>query len=642
MPDPASYRPRNVPTGPGVYRFRDAEGRVLYVGKARNLRARLANYFQPPNTLHPRTRTMVDSASSVDWTTVGNEVEALTLEYTWIKEFSPRFNVIFRDDKSYPYLAVTLAEEIPRVFVTRSGHTRGNRYFGPYPNVGALRESVDLLLRVFPMRSCSAGVYRQAAAAGRPCLLAYIDKCAAPCVGRVSPAEHRALAEALAQFMAGAAAPVLDRLRIEMREAVAREDYETAARRRDDLTALERVLQRNTVVLPPGTDADIFGMTTDDLQASVQVFYVRDGRIRGQRGWITDRYADPSEVVERFLAQAYGPAAEGRARDVTIPREVLVPELPTEAGTMRDWLRAIRGGAVDLRVPQRGDKRALMETAARNAADALAQDKLRRGSDLATRSRAVEELQRNLGLEAAPLRIECYDISHTMGTYQVGSMVVFEDALPRKRDYRTFNIRGPEGAGERDDTAAIQEVLRRRFSRCPEPDAPGQVAAFAYSPGLLVIDGGIPQVNAAAAVLQELGLDVPVIGLAKRLEEVWLPGARFPVVLPRTSEGLYLLQRLRDEAHRFANSRHGARRSKAMTTSALDGIPGVGPARAKALLRRFGSLKRLRAASLEEISEVPGIGPVLAAQIRAALGEGGATPPPGASGTSGAAAQTPE
>ncbi len=629
MPDPASYRPKNVPTVPGVYRFLDPEGRVLYVGKARSLRSRLANYFQPPERLHPRTRTMVETASSVQWTTVANEVEALTLEYTWIKEFSPRFNVVFRDDKSYPYLAVTLAEDVPRVFVTRGTRTKGNRYFGPYPNAGALRESLDLLLRVFPVRSCTRGVFRQAAGAGRPCLLGYIDKCAAPCVGRVTPDEHRELAEALCSFMAGRTAPVVARLEREMKTAAANEDFETAARRRDDLAALERVMQRNTVVLPPGTDVDMFGLFTDELQASVQVFHIRDGRVRAQHGWISDRMdgASRAELVELALLEAYGPAAQGQEFELGTPREVLVPELPEGRAAMEEWLAALRGGQVTLKAPQRGDKRALLETVARNAEEALLAEKMRRGSDLASRSRALDELQRDLGLAEAPLRIECYDISHTQGTYQVGSMVVFEDGLPRKSDYRTFNIRGASGNGARDDTEALAEVLRRRFARKTElePLESGELAApqtrFAYEPGLLVIDGGAPQVAAAARVLAELGEGVPVVSLAKRLEEVWLPDDPFPVILPRGSEGLYLLQRLRDEAHRFAITRHRQQRTKGMTVSAIDTIPGVGPARAKALIRRFGSLKRLRAASLAEIAEVPGVGPKLAQQILATLAE---------------------
>nr|NLD41170.1 excinuclease ABC subunit UvrC [Actinomycetales bacterium] len=646
MADPASYRPRNVPTSPGVYRFRDDDGRVLYVGKARNLRSRVSNYFQPLERLHPRTASMVTSASSVQWTTVETEAEALTLEYTWIKEFSPRFNVVFRDDKSYPYLAVTMAEEVPRAFVTRGAHTRGNRYFGPYPNVGALRETLDLLLRVFPVRSCSMGVYRRAQNAGRPCLLGYIEKCSAPCVGRVSPEEHRRIARQLCDFMAGNSDPVLRRLTAEMREAAAAQDYETAARRRDDLAAVERVLQRNVVVLPTGTDADVFALATDELQASVQVFFVRDGRVRGQRGWVSERADDApaAELVERLLSQAYGAAAEGSDTEMGVPREVLVPHLPADVETMREWLRAIRGSHVDLRVPQRGDKRALMETVGQNAREALAAEKMRRGSDLASRSRAIEELQRDLGIPEPPLRIECYDISHTQGTYQVGSLVVFEDAIPRKRDYRTFNIRGEDGTGARDDTAALAEVLRRRFARRPDdraeepggsahvsgevtPDAP-EARAFAYEPGLLVIDGGAPQVEAAAAVLAELGETVPVVALAKRLEEVWFPGEPFPVILPRGSEGLYLLQRVRDEAHRFAISRHRARRAKGMTNSVLDEVPGIGPARAKALLRHFGSVKRLREAPIEEVAAVPGIGATLAATILAALGASPQAAPP--------------
>lgn len=627
MADPASYRPTNVPTSPGVYRFRDDDGRVLYVGKARNLRARLANYFQPLHNLHPRTRSMVQAASSVQWTTVASEAEALTLEYTWIKEFTPRFNVVFRDDKSYPDLAVTTSEEIPRVFVTRGKHVRGNTYFGPYPNAGALRETLDLLLRVFPVRSCSAGVYRRAERAGRACLLGYIGKCSAPCVGRVSPEEHREIVADLVGFMRGDSREVIRRLEAEMQEASENLDFETAARRRDDLAAIERIQQRNAVVLPDGTDADVVGLVTDELQASVQVFYVRDGRIRGQRGWVTDRAddADLPVLVERLLLQAYGPVAEGIGSETGIPREVLVPELPVDVDVMRQWLAEIRGSAVQVRVPLRGAKRALMETVEQNAREALEAEKLRRGSDLASRSRAIEELQRDLGLAEPPLRIECYDISHTQGTYQVGSMVVFEDAVPRTKDYRTFNIRGEDGDGARDDTAALAEVLRRRFARRAEtPSAPasgevsaedGETRAFAYEPGLLVIDGGAPQVEAAAAVLRELGESVPVISLAKRLEEVWVPDDPFPLILPRGSEGLYLLQRVRDEAHRFAISRHRARRAKGMTASLLDEIPGVGPARAKALLAHFGSMKRLRAATVEEVAEVRGVGPALARAV---------------------------
>jgi len=632
--DPASYRPTEIPTDPGVYRFHDAEGRVLYVGKARNLRARLSSYFQDPARLHPRTRSLVTSASGVQWTVVANEVEALSLEYTWIKEYRPRFNLMFRDDKSYPYLSVTMGEEYPRVRVMRGELRRGTRYFGPYTHAWAIRETMDLLLRVFPVRSCPMGVFRRARSSGRPCLLGYIDKCSAPCVGRVSAEEHRAIAEDLCAFMSGEASRFVGRLEREMREAAARQDYERAARMRDDLAALRRVTERNAVVLPDHTNADVYGLAVDELQASIQVFHVRQGRIRGQRGWITDRADDAAEgeLIERLLLQVYRPEGEATP-PYGVPKEILVPAVPDDAAAVEAWLREVRGGTVTLRVPLRGDKKALMDTASENARQALAAEKLRRSGDLATRSRALEELQRFLNLPDSPLRIECYDISHTGGTLQVGSMVVFEDGLPKKRDYRQFNIRGVEGLGARDDTEAVAEVLARRFERArraatsngataapgdPPPDHEGAVLAresFAYEPGLVVIDGGLPQVRAAARVLDGLGVDVPVVGLSKRLEEVWVPDEEFPVILERGSEALHLLQRVRDEAHRFAITRHRRRRSAAMTASALDTIPGIGPGRAKALLEHFGSLSRLRAAEVGEVARVPGIGPALAEAV---------------------------
>lgn len=624
MADPASYRPRDVPTLPGVYRFRDEAGRVLYVGKAKNLRSRLAQYFQDGERHSPRIARMVRTASSVQWTVVATEVEALTLEYTWIKEYAPPFNIVFRDDKSYPFLAVTLGEEFPRVMVTRQARKPGDRYFGPYAHTWAIRETLDLLLRVYPVRSCSAGVFRRAAAQGRPCLLGYIDKCSAPCVGRVSAEEHRELADGLVAFMAGRPGRVIARLESEMREAARAQDYERAARLRDDAAALTRVAERNAVVLSAGTDADLYGAALDELQVSVQVFYVRDGRVRGQRGWVADRDPDEplGEIISRLLMQVYGESAD-------VPREVLIPELPPDADELSQWLTERRGSAVSLRIPQRGVKRELAETVAANAAQALAADKLRRGSDLATRSRAIEDLAEQLGLAEAPLRIECYDISHTQGTFQVGSMVVFEDGLPKKRDYRTFNVRGEDGEGARDDTSAIAEVLRRRFARRSDTEAPstGEIlpdddpapTSFAYEPGLLLIDGGAPQVDAAQRTLDELGVDVPVVSLAKRLEEVWLPEEPFPVILPRGSESLYLLQRLRDEAHRFAITAHRKRRSKGMVASELQGLPGVGPARLAALQERFGTLKKLRLATLDDLAAVPGFGPASAARLYAAL-----------------------
>lgn len=641
MADPASYRPRHIPTDPGVYRFRDGEGRVLYVGKARNLRARLSSYFADPSRLHPRTRTMVFTASQVEWTVVATEVEALTLEYTWIKEFTPRFNVMFRDDKSYPYLALSLSEEIPRAFITRSEHRKGTRYFGPYAHVWAIREVLDLLLRVFPIRSCSMGVFRRAQRSGRPCLLGHIDKCSAPCVGWIDAEGHRELVREFASFLAGNTSRFIARTERAMREAASREDYELAAKLRDDAAALRRVGEQNSVVLPDGTDADIYAMADDELHASVQVFRVRNGRIVSQRGWVTDRQDDAatSELLTRALTQVYGPVIDGTDDSLGIPKQLLVPTMPD--ASVAEWLSEARGSTVRVKVPLKGDKKKLMDTAHVGAEKALAAEKLRRGADLNARSQALTELAEHLGLDEAPLRIECYDISHTQGTYQVGSMVVFEDGIPKKKDYRTFNVRGDDGTGERDDTAALSEVLRRRFARTAaamngDPSVPPLAASaapapegtaesvpertsFAYEPGLLLVDGGLPQVNAAAATLAEIGVGIPVASLAKRLEELWLPDDAFPVILPRGSEALHLVQRLRDEAHRVAIGRHRARRSSGMTVSVLDGIPGVGPSRQKALLARFRSVKRLMDASEEEIAAVPGIGPRLAATIAARL-----------------------
>ena len=642
MADPSSYRPRpgEIPVDPGVYRFRDADGRVIYVGKANSLRPRLSSYFQDLSALHPRTRSMVTTGASVEWTVVANEVEALQLEYSWIKEFDPRFNVKYRDDKSYPYLAVTLGEQFPRAQVMRGAKRKGTRYFGPYAHAWAIRETLDQLLRVFPMRTCSSGVFKRAGQVGRPCLLGYIDKCSAPCVERVSVEEHREIAEDFCDFMAGNTGKFVKRLEARMKAAAARLDYEQAARLRDDLGALTRALEKSAVVLADATDADVFALADDELEAAVQVFHVRGGRVRGQRGWVAERgsedAAELSSVVEHLLQQVYGgESPEG------VPREVLVPVLPPDPVHMGEWLSRLRGAHVDLRVPRRGDKRALMETVRRNAEQSLVRHKVTRAGDLTARSLALQELQDGLDLPSAPLRIECFDVSHVQGTNVVASMVVFEDGLPRKAEYRRFIVRaalaGNGSTGEVtpqiDDTAAMHEVLTRRFRRFLEdraeagdieglgidPDT-GRPRRFAYPPGLVVVDGGLPQVNAARAALTELGIDdVALVGLAKRLEEVWIPGNEFPVILPRTSEGLYLLQRVRDEAHRFAITFHRQRRSKAMTASALDDIPGLGEVRRKALLRHFGSVKRLREASVEQIQEVPGIGVALAATIQVTL-----------------------
>jgi excinuclease ABC subunit C len=638
--------PGEIPESPGVYRFRDQRGRVIYVGKAKSLRQRLNQYFADFAGLHPRTQMMLQTAAGVEWTVVGTEVEALQLEYSWIKEFDPRFNIKYRDDKSYPYLAVTMGDEYPRVMVMRGAKRKGTRYFGPYSHAWAIRDTVDTLLRVFPVRTCSAGVFKRSGQIGRPCLLGYIGKCSAPCVKRISADEHRRLAEDFCDFMAGQTTRFASRLEAEMKQAAREEEFERAARLRDDLRALERAIEKQAVVLGDGTDCDVIALAEDQLEAAVQVFYVRGGRVRGQRGWVLDKIEEvtPAGLVEQFLGQVYADSPAGaEAINAGIPREVLVPELPPDPDTMTQWLAERRGGPVSLRVPRRGDKKALLETVARNAGESLALHKTRRASDLTTRSKALNEIQEALGLDDAPLRIECYDVSNLQGTHVVASMVVFEDGLARKSEYRRFAIKGHEGT---DDISSIHEVITRRFRRylaerekTGELDTLGDPEAgegsddgaeradvtaqkkFSYPPNLVVVDGGPLQAEAAARALTELGIDdVAVCGLAKRLEEVWIPGEEYPVILPRSSEGLYLLQRVRDEAHRFAIAYHRAKRGKAATTSALDDVPGLGPARRKALLKQFGSVRKLRAASIEEIAAVPGIGTRLAATISAALG----------------------
>ncbi|MFI1163668.1 excinuclease ABC subunit UvrC [Streptomyces sp. NPDC020801] len=652
MADPSSYRPKpgDIPDSPGVYRFRDEHRRVIYVGKAKSLRQRLANYFQDLANLHPRTRTMVTTAASVEWTVVSTEVEALQLEYSWIKEFDPRFNVKYRDDKSYPYLAVTMNEEFPRVQVMRGHKKKGVRYFGPYAHAWAIRDTVDLLLRVFPVRTCSAGVFKNAARTGRPCLLGYIGKCSAPCVGRVTAEGHRELAEEFSDFMAGRTGAYLRRLEKQMMEAAEEMEYERAARLRDDIEALKKAMEKNAVVLADATDADLIAVAEDELEAAVQIFHVRGGRVRGQRGWVTDKVEDVTTgaLVEHALQQLYGEES-GDA----VPKEVLVPALPDPVGPVQQWLTDRRGSGVSLRIPQRGDKKALMETVERNAQQALVLHKTRRASDLTTRSRALEEIAEALDLDSAPLRIECYDISHLQGDDVVASMVVFEDGLQRKSEYRRFQIKGFEG---QDDVRSMHEVITRRFRRylaekertgewadgeeiatdeasgagaSPDgfPSGPaalteddGRPKRFAYPPQLVVVDGGQPQVAAARRALDDLGIDdIAVCGLAKRLEEVWVPGEDDPVVLPRSSEGLYLLQRIRDEAHRFAITYQRTRRAKRFRAGALDEVPGLGETRKQALIKHFGSVKKLRSATIDQIREVPGIGRKTAETIAAAL-----------------------
>ena len=621
MANPASYRPApgTIPDLPGVYRFRDRDGRVIYVGKAKSLRSRLSSYFQDVRNLHQRTRTMVETGASVEWTVVTTEVEALQLEYNWIKEYDPRFNVRYRDDKSYPSLAITFDDLYPRAMVMRGPKKKGVRYFGPYAHAWAIRETLDLLLRVFPVRTCSNGVFKRAGQVGRPCLLGYIGKCSAPCVGRVDADEHRRIAEDLADFLAGQTQQHLKRLEREMAAASSELEFERAARLRDDIGALRRAIEKQAVVLPGGVDADVVGLVEDPLEAAFLVFHVRGGRVRGQRGWVVDKVEDldTPALVGTFVEQLYGAADE-------VPREVLVPVLPDDADALAEWLSGIRGSRVTVRVPERGPKRDLQETVTRNAVQAFQLHKLRRAGDLSARSKALGEIQESLGLPEAPLRIECFDISNLQGTSVVGSMVVFEDGLARKSEYRRFAVRRVDG---QDDTAAMYEVIHRRFARYaderdkPAPnEAEGERRRFAYPPNLVVVDGGPPQVAAAARAMDELGVvDVSLCGLAKRLEEVWLPEQDEPVIMPRTSEGLYLLQRVRDEAHRFAIAYHRQKRSKSMTTSALDNVPGLGETRRKALLKHFGSVKRLRAATPDEIATVPGIGPKTAVTIAAAL-----------------------
>ena len=563
MADPATYRPApgQIPLDPGVYRFRDKDGRVIYVGKAKSLRPRLSSYFQDLANLHPRTATMVLTGASVEWTVVATEVEALQLEYSWIKEFDPRFNVKYR-----------------RAQVLRGAKRPGTRYFGPYGHAWAIRETLDLLMRIFPIRTCSTGVFKRAGHIGRPCLLGYIDKCSAPCVGRVDAAAQAAKqvdlptgVEAQAVALQAQLAILQDhprrftkRLTTQMQAAAADLDFERAARLRDDIEAMTKALERSAVVFGDATDADVFAIADDELEMAVQVFHVRGGRVRGQRGWVAEKeHEDIPQLVEHLLAAVYGgESAQG------VPREGLLPVLPPEPLVVTQWLAELRVG---------------------------------------------------LDLVAAPLRIECFDVSHVQGTNLVASMVAFEDALARKSEYRRFLLQGDgPGTEPTDDTAAMREVLRRRFQRYlneRSESVDGRPRKFSYLPNLLVVDGGLPQANVAADVLADLGVvDVAVVGLAKRLEEVWRPGEEFPIILPRGSEGLYLLQRVRDEAHRFAVTFHRERRSKAMTRSGLDGIPGLGPARQAALRQQFGSVKKVRAASVEELAAVPGIG---AASLRA-------------------------
>lgn len=633
-----SYKPRpgEIPTNPGVYRFRDRDGRVLYVGKAKNLRARLSNYFAPLHTLHERTRRMVTTAASVEWTVVATDVDSLQLEYQWIKEFDPPFNVRYRDDKSYPFMAITLADEAPRVIVTRNRRIPGAKYFGPYPKVWAVHDTIDLMIKVFPIRTCSDSSYKKAMASGRPCFPGQIGRCGGPCSMKVTIEEHRAMVEDFIAFMAGGDQRFTKELSARMREAAAAMDYEAAAVYRDRLQAIDAVLNKSALVLAADTDADLFGIAEDELAATVQHFVIRGGRVRGVRATTIEKELDISggDLVDQVLQRTYGNAAS-----TDIPRQVLVPSLPDDAAELEAWLRERRGKSVTIQVAQRGRKAELMKTARLNAQQALMLHKTRRTSDYVARTQALTDLQEALDLAEAPLRIECFDVSHLGGTNVVASMVVFEDGLPRKDQYRSFGV-----AETTDDTDSLYQVLMRRLAYLDrpeenEPDESERTAPvvspdaeivtdpdaevvtarkrprFAYRPQLLVVDGGKPQVEAAARALRDAGHEeVALCGIAKRLEEVWLPGEEYPVILPRTSEALYLLQRLRDEAHRFAIT-HQRKRRRRDIQSVLAEVPGLGEARIKALLRHFGSVSALKQATPDEIAQLPGVGPKLATAI---------------------------
>jgi excinuclease ABC subunit C len=618
MSDELSFRPKTseIPTEPGVYRWFDKNGRILYVGKAKNLRARLSSYFAPLESLHERTRRMVTSASDVQWTIVKSEYEALQLEFHWIKEFSPPFNVRFKDDKSYPYLAISTADAYPRAFITRNRDLTGLKYFGPYTNAWAIRETLDTLLKVYPVRSCSAGVFNRAKSSNRACLLADIGKCSAPCVERIDKTAHKKIATDFADFMGGGDTKHIEALRARMQTASDEQHYERAAKLRDNIEALEAVLEKSTVVFNDQTDADLFAIADDELAAAVQMFIVRGGRIRGVRGWVVDKELerDLPELVEYVIQNVYSSSKRSSAAE--IPKEIIVPATPLDLGVLQKWLTELRGSKVDIRVAQRGDKRALQETAMKNAQHALALYKTRRSTDFTARADALAGIQKALGLEDAPLRIECFDVSHLAGTDVVASMVVFEDGLAKKDQYRRFSI-----AATTDDTDSIYQVLMRRlkYLKAPETDLEADPTKFSYRPNLLIVDGGQPQVSAAIRALADSGItDLAVCGIAKRLEEIWLPGESFPVILPRATDELFLLQRIRDEAHRFAITFQRAKRSSAIG-STLSEITGLGDKRVAALLKHFGSAKRLRLATVDEISEVAGIGQALAQQIAGVL-----------------------
>ncbi len=608
-----------IPEAPGSYQFKDRNGRIIYVGKASNLRQRLSNYFQNPRNMHARTAQMVQTAESVEWTIVANEVEALMLEYSLIKQHDPRFNVRLRDDKSYPFLAVTSSEKWPRAQVMRGRKRKDTRYFGPYAHAYAIRDTLDLLLRSFPVRTCTQSKFNEHERLGRPCLLFHIEKCSGPCVGEIEEMPYRQLVTELCQFLDGDTDEIVSRLNADMKQAATNLEFEQAARLRDRLEAVNKAISKQQMVADKNEDLDVIGIAENELEASVQMFYIRKGRVVGRKGFILDKVEDltPGGLINRILENLYG-----EKPILGVPKHVLVPYEADDREVYEEWLELARGSRVQIRVPQRGDRVTLLETVTRNAKEEFTRHRMKRASDHNTRSRALTELQDALELPEAPLRIECYDMAHIQGTNYVGSMVVMEDGLPAKREYRRFKVNevGSVVGGQSDDYAAMAEVVRRRLQAyLDERDRPvsertgldgegvegkeRKPGKFAYPPQLLLVDGGKGQVSATYQVVQELGLadEIPVAGLAKRFEEIYVPGRSEPVELRRGSEALFMLQRIRDEAHRFANTFHRERRSKSMVGSSLDDIAGMGEVRKKKLLKAMGGITKVKQASLEEL-----------------------------------------
>ena len=611
-----------IPDTPGSYQFKDADGRVIYVGKAKSLRSRLSNYFQNPRNLHSRTRQMVDVAETVEWMQVGNEVEALMLEYTLIQRHKPRFNVRYMDDKSYPFLCVTTIDDWPRAMVMRGKRKKGNRYFGPYGQAYAIRDTLDLLLRTFPIRTCTDNKFRHHEKLGKPCLLFHIEKCAGPCVGEIERDAYAQLVAELVRFLEGDTDEVVAALELQMARAAEDLEFELAAHLRDRLSAVQKAIEKQQMVFPKNEDADVIGIHDDELEAAVQVFFVRKGRVMGRRGFVVDKAEelDRPELVSRVLERLYFDD-----NPIGWPKEVLVPDLPSDPELYEAWLSELRESKVTIRIPQRGDKRTLHETVTHNAEETFTRHRLKRSADHNSRARALNELQEYLGLPIAPLRIECYDMSHIQGTDYVGSMVVVEDGLPKKSEYRRFKIKTVAG---NDDFAAMEEVLERRFSAYladrerPVEERDGK---FAYPPQLLVVDGGKGQLSSAVRVLDELGLrdEIPVVSLAKQFEEVFVPGRSESIRLPRQSEALFMLQRIRDESHRFAITYHRQLRDKRMTKSALDGIAGLGPTRKKRLTKELGGVNAVKRADLETLKALSWLPDQVAENVYRALHRAG-------------------